>query len=321
MKKAQLEVSFNWIFVILAGGAILFFFMNVVNTQTDQGRETLSRTITVRMDSIFSALESSPNSVQVNDRLNFDMQFSCLEDGHSYTVNNGNARNYLESQILFSPHEIGSSRLITWTLKHQAPYPISNLLLVTDERTAYVFIGDDAKPLYDAMPEEFIKFHYTTIDEFEDQGHRKYVVVRQAVIGDSLELPPALNRKTSIVRFTGINSGNIEFQGQGDNNNNIKFYGREILFAAIITGDKDLFNCGLEKLKEKSKIMHEIMHKKSIKIRERDELSQSCGALYQDHFLNPMNDTLKTNPFDAGAISQIRDHNTRLTRGSCPTIY
>ncbi|MFT4311223.1 MAG: hypothetical protein ACMXX7_01200 [Candidatus Woesearchaeota archaeon] len=318
MKKAQLEVSFNWIFIILAGAAILFFFMNVINTQTDQGRETISRTITVRMDSIFSALESSPGSVQINDRLNFEMQFACRDDGHSYTVNNGNARNYLQSQILFSPHEIGNSRLITWTLRHEAPYPIANLLMVSDEQTAYVFIGEDLQILYDEMPEEFIKFNYSQseIYNIQDKGHRRYIIVAKNSI--SLNYIGIPSRKRSTVKFTDLNSGQIIFEGEGAV---LPFFGREMLFAAIVTGDKDLFRCSFEKLKEKSEIMHEIIYERAKKIRQKN-LSQACDSLYQDEFINPINDTLKEeDPFHVDTISQISQLNTRLIRASCPTLY
>ena len=53
-KKAQIQVTFNWVYILIAGAVILLFFIGIVVKQKAVSEENLATDVVRVMESIFT---------------------------------------------------------------------------------------------------------------------------------------------------------------------------------------------------------------------------------------------------------------------------
>ena len=82
-KRGQMEVTFNWMYVLIAGAAILLFFGWIIVRGAQVSEEDLSRQVARIMKSIFTAAsvsEKTQNYVDASGLADYTLYFNC-EDG------------------------------------------------------------------------------------------------------------------------------------------------------------------------------------------------------------------------------------------------
>ena len=313
MRKAEVEISFNWVFILLVGAAFLFFFFNIINWQIDDGEQRTQRTISARLGPIFDALQSNPETVKVHDRVVFEVDFRCDPNtGHEYQLVNSNQIVQLPYQLFFTPERIGGSRLISLVKKFSVPYDIDSMLLLTDERTEYVFVGNDntVNRFYNLLPDEFVKRQISNIDEYQAQDFRHTVFISNTEISN---IP---QRSSNVV----IGTNNVRINGEG-----FKRVNDALTLAAIVSGNEKNFECTLDKLVKKTEIINEIMANRSNTLRNHyiNTENSACASLYQPALVsNRINELINDQGvFNNQMIQQITQANLNLRRQSCITIY
>ena len=326
-KKGQLEVSFNWIFILIAGAGMMFFFFNVIGAQTEQSERAISSTVANRMQSVFTALQSNIDSDQIQNQLNFEMQFFCRADGHSYTVNEGVNTYYLEHQLVFTPSEIGRARFVSSTRKLASPYDVASILFVSDERNHYVFYGSapHIQTLYDSFSEVFSKERVLS-GTFAPGGHRQYIVVHSGQRPDT----SSEEFRGVDVRFVRIESlreqGTINFGTRADTTGTNKNYlSRQMITGAIITGDPDLYSCTKDKILSQMKVMNNLMITRTDEVLANPNIRSNCRAelSFGRNILKSMSEELEDSSFESYITNSnnLVQRNTALRRASCPLIY
>lgn len=346
--KGQIEVSFNWIFVLIAGAAILLFFFIFINREQGTQEEVLNREVTDRISTLLAAVEKTSKSVQVLNKLNFEMEFSC--EGESqiyYTIRNSEFRSYPESELVFPSRVIGNSIPVAWIENYAAPYPIGSLLLFSDQNTQYVFIskyGDGyvgwIQEMYENFPIEFSKnnISISELSSYSDKGFRNYVFITKipdAYYG-TLNVHESIRRKYTILIMepddTALpySSGLITFNfNVPSRQKSIPYVGSELANAAIITGDPELYECSLNKVMAKKRIIDTITIKRIELLRERYTLYDRCWPFYQENpLINAItSSSLYSEDLDLRRedmqteIGRIASINTQLLRVDCPFIY
>ena len=63
--KAQLEIQFNWIFVLIVGTVLLVFFFSLIGSQSKSSEQGVAINLAQRMKSILSATEQQPGTVKI----------------------------------------------------------------------------------------------------------------------------------------------------------------------------------------------------------------------------------------------------------------
>ena len=345
-KSAQIEVSFNWIFVLIAGAAILFFFIRVIGSETEFAESASHARAVSRMNSVITALKQNPDSVSVQDRLNFEIEFECTVEGQSYGIRNSNARETLPHEIVFTPQKIGSSRLVAWVKTFNAPFPVSSTLYLTDEQTKYVFLTDgDANNrvsyFYNQFPRNISK-ELTTLLEFKqrgDEGYREYILIisedqADQNFGFSTDDRRALASKINSVIYIDENTNEIVFHELKNDLNYLdvtpsrkQYFTEESIIGAIISGNPELYECAMNKVLDHIKISAEINLERIKKIRTAYGSDHSCYSMYsptiaQDFFENLAQASQNKN------YENIRQHarsiealNNQLRRSPCIQIY
>ena len=338
-KKAQIEISFNWVFVLIAGAAILFFFIRIISSEIGISEDVSVRRAVQQMNSVMSALQQNPDSVRVEDAINYNINFECTIEGHVYGIRN--ARQPLPHQVIFTPDRIGDSRLIAWVRMINAPFPVTSSLYLTDELTKYVFLSDydnvnnnNVRKYYDLFPDEISK-EYISFQEFrgrQHEGYENYILIMNKDLEMGPFSFPDRRIRDRLSQMIVINQNKIIFydlSGQietvPEQVKELDYFTDELAIGAIITGNYALYECVLEKILEQTRIAADINKERIASIYDAYE-GHRCdinyGLIVQGYFedlsiaaRNQNFDEIRTN------IGAIRTVNNRIIREGCVQIY
>ena len=154
-KKGQIEVSFNWIFILIAGAVILLFFVSLVNTQREKSDRSIALTIKTELKSILTGAALSESRELDIDLPKIHLKFICeyyecdnfdTSDNPScysqYEIGQTGINQQTPSQILFAPSEISGKKILTWAIPWNVPFYVTNLLYITGTNVKYLFVND-----------------------------------------------------------------------------------------------------------------------------------------------------------------------------------
>ena len=305
--KAQLEVSFNWIFVLFAGAAILFVFWQVIDFETTSTERGVDMTVGARMGSIFESFQVSPDSTQIHRQFNHLLTFSCDEVGiHSYTVGGSGFGHELTHDLLFTPREVGNSRLISWTRDFNTGFKVATVSYLTDFNTHYVF-SQDTERFYNNMPGNLTKTLLTDSSDFTDTGHRNYVAVRTNAENDFFNgLDVDFNEVV-------LNTNTLTIDGEEFN-----YHGDAMVYGAIISGNPDIFKCVSNKIIERTNVMAKIYSEKASVL---NEISQNENYITMKNHLNYLSSFEDFNGNFRTAVNGIVINNNNLISGGRRAVY
>jgi hypothetical protein len=343
-RKAQVEISFHWVFVIIAGAAILIFFLILTARERQSSTAEISQVVGTRLESLLATIQQNPDSVQTQDSLSVELDFHCEADGHTYSLKGGTQRIPLDTEVIFSPSTVGGSKTITWTKLYAAPYPVTQVLYLSDEKTQYVFIDDAShtmKGYYDALPGNFEKRLVSMEDfaSFTDEGFRQYIIATSDSAGVLSRLPKTVRGKSRIVDVK-VNAGIITFIDPDGSANpppaGKPYYTDQALFGAVISGDEKLYGCAMEKLMHTSRIVGEV------NLARADALNATVAAdpsgtkcqyfffaeLPQEYLESIISNSTYLAAGSSGsyaglenAVDSLANMNREMARANCPTIY
>jgi hypothetical protein len=145
-KSAQIQVTFNWIYIMIAGAMILLFFIGIIVKEKAASEERLSAEVVDIMESIFtgaSLSEKTKNFIDTSGLVDYTLYFDCDAgvsefglSGYSYYVSDS-------VNPLFAPLELSSTRLVLWSLPYRLPFKVIDFLFVTSANTKYFLVGND----------------------------------------------------------------------------------------------------------------------------------------------------------------------------------
>ena len=337
-KKAQIEISFNWVFVLIAGAAILFFFIRIISSEIGISEDVSVRRAVQQMNSVMTALQQNPDSVRVEDAINYNINFECTIEGHVYGIRN--ARQPLPHQVIFTPDRIGDSRLIAWVRMINAPFPVTSSLYLTDELTKYVFLSDydnvnnnNVRKYYDLFPDEISK-EYISFQEFrgrQHEGYENYILIMNKDLDDGFSFQDRRIRDR-LSQMIVINQNKIEFYELQTFPETIPvqvkeldYFTDELAIGAIITGNYALYECVLEKILEQTRIAADINKERIASIYDAYE-GHRCdinyGTIVQSYFGN-LSNAARNQDFQEIRINidAIRRVNNDIIRAGCVQIY
>jgi hypothetical protein len=152
-RKGQLTLTFNWIYVLIAGGVILLFFVGIVVKQKSVSEQQLQGDVVRILESILTGAtvsEQTKNFIDVSGLRDFTIEFVCeLDSGGGfrdvfshYGIQGTSATIETPIEIIFAPNEIKTTELIVWSMPYDLPFKIMDFLFVTSRDTHYVVIGN-----------------------------------------------------------------------------------------------------------------------------------------------------------------------------------
>ncbi len=196
-KKGQMEVTFNWVYIVIAGAVILLFFFSLVVKQKQVSEERLSGEVVQIMSSILvgaGVSEKTKNFIDASGLADYTLYFSCDAGVSEFGIKDRPARTQNSIDPLFAPHEIRSSRIVTWSLPYALPFKVMDFLFVIPSNIKYYMVGNDA---------EFVNEFLNSTEGIE----REFLLNLQ-------EIKPEENQQVRIIDTDGSSVPGVGIPGQ-----------------------------------------------------------------------------------------------------------
>ena len=277
-KRGQTEITFNWLYILIAGGLILLFFVGIVVKQQARSETQLSFDVVRILESIIkgaSISEKTKNSIDISGLKDYTLYFSCEEGVSKYGLEGTSAQVEDVVQPVFSPTRIKAPRLNLWSIPYKLPYKTIDFLFVTSSTTKYFFVGQDENFVNEFFSQtekelsgkkevlfEIKRDFVTSVDVIDPEKyfHIRIVDVGGNTIkaGDSVpqKLRSLEDGQVTAVSFTAGNTADF-FQKAGDTwmkRNKQPIYlislGGErdaAKYAAIFAENEELYTCNMKK--------------------------------------------------------------------------
>lgn len=294
--KGQVEISFNWIFILIAGAAILIFFTFIIVKETRGTEEKININLQKRMEALLSAVEKNPASIKNIGYFTTELKFSCEQGSHEFYAEGSSSRSELQSELIYAPNRLGKSDVIAWTVPLKAPYKVSNLLLLSDEKTMYVFENNIHYSVLNAFPSQFSskRLSRTLISSMNDEGHERYVIVlSNSLSGFTLNSPSLKEKgKTTVLVLPQNQDLTVKFpkgtiyyyeytNGVNGGLNEIgfsQFVTLPLLFGSIISASPSLYSCSTDKLIKRIRSTDELNLLRVEKLRDYYSTNYPTGS-------------------------------------------
>lgn len=333
-KRGQIEIQFNWIFVLAVGAIILIFFTSVILKYRDSSEDSTNIEITRSLEGIFTGAEVSKGTVNKIDVPKVNVEFDC--DGFRV----GKAFKKMEMMNVFSSFEIKTNELLTWTLDWSVPFRTTNFIYIIDPNMRYVLIGENelSESVYDMIPEHE-NFHVILVNDAnaEDLGHKKVrLVFFNGGVNDGTEIPDNFkkfnDKLVTAVKVTGDeSSGSLEFFRKKGNifvaEGTSYYLQPSSLIGAMIVDRARLYNCVMEAAFKKLNIVTSVYQKKTENIfNYYNSIGDSCSTYHSVGNLNLIMSASRS--FNYANIQNIlagaralNDQNRQAERHTCAMIY
>ena len=171
-RKGVIDVQFNWIFILITGIVIFMFIIGIVlsqkrNADNQVGISTIKQITTI--------LKGRQQSSDVYSEINFqrtNINFKCESDTDlfSFKIDNSN-RVDLPLEIIFAPQDISTSKMLVWSQKFSAGFPVSVFTYITTTDSMLIFYNVTdyggtgvevpyIRELYNTLPSNITKKFY-----------------------------------------------------------------------------------------------------------------------------------------------------------------
>jgi len=329
MDKKAFEMQFNWIFVLIAGTAILLFFTVVVFKQKNISELSTKTTVLKSIEAIIIGASVGTDTINLIDIPNSDIEISCGR------ISLGSVSKQYQSLILFAPSLLKGNKLITQTLTFSAPYRAANLLYTTSPHLRYIILGNNnlAKEINKSMPSGIKKEFYALKPQIKDLNDYK---VKFVIFGEMMDFPASLkNMQDSDVTAIRINGdeekGTIEFYQKDGNSWSAKetspYIGKSSLIGAVYADTLNVYECNMQNAFFRLHIITKIYAERTKKIMQ-DTTSVQCKQFYSNA-LNYLSKIYQaSSDFNNGNVDKISEaskllagENKNAQSYSCPLVY
>jgi len=343
-KRAEVEIQFHWVFVIVAGFVILGFFLFLVMKQKGISEVKISSSIASDLKAIFTGAQVSSRTLNVVKIPATKISFTCEKNQNVvysvFTI--GKRSEPIPSQVIFSPGEIETLKLYTWSYEWQVPFKVLNFLYLSTPRHRIILVEKKSIEgkrlcnfLNSTLPDQMSKVYIsdiaqTPLTQLPDQNNNVETIVfcdfTSQEITNSISYYPAQVETDTLVAISikgDEKFGNIVFHQDGKDkfinpSQPIKYAGAALLLGAIFSDNSLFYECNREKAIGRLRQVALIYEEKT------KQLAQNARAecIYSDsytHFskLKTTNDPAEITQ-SASALSRI---NSELQSKSCALIY
>ncbi|PIZ51459.1 hypothetical protein COY27_03650 [Candidatus Woesearchaeota archaeon CG_4_10_14_0_2_um_filter_33_13] len=185
-KKAQIAVTFNWVYILIAGAVILLFFIGIVVKQKSISEENLATDVVRVMESIFTGAgvsEKTKNFVDISGLADYTLFFGCSEGVTEYGISGKGKPVQNNIDPIFAPLELKDTVLVLWSLPYKLPFKVIDFTFVSSRKSKIYLMGNTP----------FINEFINATSGFDNIEK----------INDVSEIDPARNYQFKIVDFSG----------------------------------------------------------------------------------------------------------------------
>ena len=337
-KKAAVEIQFNWIFVLIAGAAILMLFATIMVKQKSSADATARATLLRTMSSLAIGAETSPGITNVLELPKATLNFECNR------IRVSSSSQPFSKMMLFAPWSVQTPQLVVHTKEWSIPYHVANVVYLSSPQIHYILVADASNTAFastiqklfpDKLSVEIVLPSSSFTYENDEHVRVVYLNSAPAALHDSFENVD--DKSVTAVSIIGnINSGTATFYqktgtswGFGSASGH-PYLGPEMLLGAIFASapgpnTEENYACIATNIKQRATIVTEIYSQRTTSlIASQDD---SCDPDYEQGrvYLDTLADTFNSPSSDltsaANAMAALKEANHRLEKLSCPLLY
>ena len=356
-RRAAIQVSLHWIFVMIIGAIILTFFITIVakQKQSSETNQLIELRNSVRayisgaenVDRFAAKLPSSGNIVAYGcDKINgvCGCEFRFGKDGR-VSLSTGRSAVFSSSNP-----SIGEDDFMVSTLTWSMPYPVTNFVYFAHPRERFLFAYDKTDPLISESVENIIKHEIPKIITPEiidisssininDLGHERIKII---LFGDlpGKRLPEvpifARNTNTRILHIPSpfSESDRISFYSFNDYTKKFElekesFYvGLPSLIGAVFVDSYEDYDCAMQNSFLSLKPVNEVHLERIRLLRDSGVCSAYYSGAHQAPFEGINRITENAMEWDKisftellSAINDMKVANKNIMNSACPLLY
>lgn len=329
MDKKAFEIQFNWIFVLVAGAAILLFFTLVVVKQKGISEASTKATVLKSIGAIVTGTGVSADTTNIVDIPESSIDVSCGR------ISLGSVSRQYQNLVLFAPGTLKGDRLVMQTMGFSAPYKAANLLYMTSPQVRYIITGSSrlAGDINKSLPMEMLKEYYKSLPEIKYSNNYK---VKFVIFGDMIMLPPSLKNMpdydVTAIRIVGDDEkGVVEFwQKEGNSwlsKGSSAYLGKASLIGAIYADTKEMYECSMQNVFTRLGIVTRVYAEKTRKL-AGSGTGMQCSQFYSSALSHLNGIYAASSSFSkanvdaiAGFAKSLESDNANSRLYSCPFVY
>ena len=251
ISKKGFEVQFNWIFVMIAGAAIIAFFTFFIFKYKGISESSAQAEALKSIEAIIGGASVSADTSNIISLPNSDIEVGCNR------ISIGKASKQYQNLILFAPNRIKGDKLLAQALPFKMPYRSANLLYLTSQQARYIIVGDNAlaRDINKTLPADLNKEFYKTYDASLIKNYNNYKV-RIIFVNAPLQPPPSIKTPDEDLTALRISidsgdpeKGTLEFykkSGSSWHSEGTSFYaGLPAIIGAVYSDARDSYSCSM----------------------------------------------------------------------------
>jgi len=355
----MVEVQFNWIFILIVGVIILFFFVGVSQWYRSGQETKIANDVLLDIETVLRYTGASKDTAQKLNMPNVKLVFSCDPEGctdwgctSSFEFEDTGVHKDTKMDIVFSQHEIETDQLNAWSLQWAVGYKIENFLYLSTPDIKFYLVYDEgsrafAKTVFSKMGEnkyvdiKLINGSKVPDQEYKDEHLVKYVMFYEPAPPKKLEVHPSMKEagRWDVIFVDGDEDyGSVQFSmidddlRKPDPDTESTYLGLPALIGAIYSEDYENYRCHFIKALLRLRAVNEIYMERTDALDIIYDGDPTCGYFYEiDEFMkihDALDELSKLKNFEVadanliiGAINNIKDTNALADLSSCPSIY
>lgn len=302
MKRAISAQMFHWIFILVAGGVILLFFITIVSSVRSSSENKMSISMIENLDAIFSGAQASDNTVSmIPAPPQTSIEFICDRDGYSELAVAGTiAGKQNANRILFAHAEVTGRQFIAFTRGIDIPFKVDNALFLTDRGIRYAVLDSQTQPQFASTVMKLLPSNISKMivpvskqgasdlfDAVKPEGVREIVLV---VYGQPLmdigDLAEAKVTQVVVNSNALLRDGTLQYlrtsRGKVVAQEGFHYYfGPTMLLGAIMSENGDYYECAIAKFFEKAEVISQLYAERS-RILGDETTYPVCEAVYDE---------------------------------------
>jgi hypothetical protein len=267
-KEGQLSTVFNWMYVAIAGGVILLFFVYIIVGQTSSSEQKLSLDLVQEVKKIFIGAgisERTTNIIPLNNLAEEVFYFECEEGVSRFGLKKGLVTEEDNINPIFSPDEIKSTELYLWSLPYNLPYKVTNLLFVSSAHNKYYYdeVSDELSFNFINSTKKVFNIEQLT-DLVEKGSNYQARIIYFKGIGPVPEKLKEFGEKLTAVEVT---ESNVKYyynsKGSWKEMGNVEIISINnkqpaALYAAIFSANPQMYQCNMMKAFKRLQYVNQI---------------------------------------------------------------
>lgn len=338
MRKSNIQMQFNWIFVLIAGALILASFFVFIQKQRSASQQKVADTIIKDIETL-ATVAASAKGAQPIETPKIEMNFVC-DESCSCNINVGKWTRSYKGKLIFSPSRLEGISILLWSMDWKVPFRVTNFLFMTNRNVMYFFVYDDnpsngfSKSLYQKFREVIpagLNYEFSKLSLL-DAKNENYDQVKFVFLGTGPESPLDFvglvdesfeDVKVSAVHIKPDKLVFMDKSTMGYNAEEFNYIGEASIFAAVFADSAQNYMCNMQRAYKKLSTISEIlMARSNMLASEMPECGYAAAnsnlKLYRDNAGELYADPSASVEFPSAGIEE-KNHNLLLE--GCPLIY